>query len=103
MISNITCEKFDLIDSKTGIILDDITNIDPADITCFIVIMCTHDTIKGFTLYDFEPYNTDQNTTYDKFIQKIGDDILNLVVKKTKELKIDDFNKITSFSTDFFL
>lgn len=69
MISNITCEKFDLIDSKTGTILDDITNVDPADIMCFIVIMCTHDTIKGFTLYDFEPYNTDQNTTYDKFIQ----------------------------------
>jgi hypothetical protein len=70
MISNIICEKFELIDTKTGIILDDIINTNPDNIICFIIVMCTHNKIEGFNLYDFEPYDTDQNTTYNNFIQK---------------------------------
>jgi len=32
----------------------------------------------------------------DEFIRKIGEDVLNLLAKKTKELKVDNFDKITN-------
>lgn len=87
MISNINCEKFNLIDKQTGYMLDnidDINNIELKNIICFIVITCTHDTIKGFNLYDFEPFDKDENTTFNNFIQNN--------IKKIEELEI--LNKI---------